>query len=60
MGFGASGSPWLRDYNNSSQLGYIVSDQSYSLRSDGLGPEYGPYYDGDTLSLYQAAERASP
>lgn len=59
-GAGASGEPWLKDYNNASRLGYIVSDNSYSLRSDHGPPEYGPYFDADTLSLYNAAEGASP
>lgn len=58
--FGASGGPWLQDYSDSSTLGYAVSNQSYSLNSDGSGPEYGPYYDDDTTSLYNAAENASP
>jgi V8-like Glu-specific endopeptidase len=60
MRFGASGGPWLRDYSNSSGLGYAVANQSYSLHSDGSGPEYGPYYDSNTSSLYFAAENASP
>lgn len=60
MRFGASGGPWLRDYSDSSTLGYIVSNQSYSLNSDGSGPEYGPYYDDATTSLYNSAESASP
>jgi V8-like Glu-specific endopeptidase len=60
MRFGASGGPWLRDYSDATTLGYIVSNQSYSLNADGSGPEYGPYYDGDTTSLYNAAEGASP
>lgn len=58
--FGASGGPWLRDYSDASTLGYIVSNQSYSLNADGSGPEYGPYYDDATTSLYNAAETASP
>ncbi|MDG4832325.1 trypsin-like peptidase domain-containing protein [Solwaraspora sp. WMMD1047] len=60
MRFGASGGPWLRDYSDTSTLGIIVSNQSYSLNSDGSGPEYGPYYDNDTAALYNAAEAASP
>lgn len=44
-GAGASGEPWLQNYNNSNQLGDIVSDNSYSLNSDHSAPEYGPYYD---------------
>jgi V8-like Glu-specific endopeptidase len=59
-GAGASGEPWLRDYNNNNGLGYIVSDNSYSLNTDHSAPEYGPYYDGDTAALYNAAENASP
>jgi V8-like Glu-specific endopeptidase len=58
--FGASGGPWLRDYSDASALGWIVSNQSYSLNTDGSGPEYGPYYDDATTSLYNAAETASP
>jgi hypothetical protein len=58
--FGASGGPWLQDYSDTTTLGWIVSNQSYSLNSDGSGPEYGPYYDDDTTSLYNAAEAASP
>jgi V8-like Glu-specific endopeptidase len=58
--FGASGGPWLRDYSDASALGWIVSNQSYSLNADGSGPEYGPYYDDATTSLYNAAETASP
>jgi hypothetical protein len=57
--FGASGGPWLKDYNDAG-LGDIVSNQSYSLNADGSGPEYGPYYDSDTAALYNAAENASP
>lgn len=60
MRFGASGGPWLRDYSDSTTLGYIVSNQSYSLNSDGSGPEYGPYYDEEMTSLYNSAENASP
>ena len=60
MRFGASGGPWLRDYSDATTLGYIVSNQSYSLNSDGSGPEYGPYYDDATTSLFNAAETASP
>jgi V8-like Glu-specific endopeptidase len=59
-GQGASGEPWLKDYNDNSRLGWIVSDNSYSLNADHSAPEYGPYYDGDTQALYQAAENASP
>ncbi len=59
-GRGASGEPWLRDYNNSNGLGWIVSDNSYSLNADHSAPEYGPYYDGDTAALFNAAENASP
>jgi V8-like Glu-specific endopeptidase len=58
--FGASGGPWMENYSDSTLLGYTVSNQSYSLNSDGSGPEYGPYYDSDTTSLYNAAETASP
>lgn len=58
--FGASGGPWLRDYSDTTTLGYIVSNQSYSLNSDGSGPEYGPYYDSEMTSLYNSAESASP
>jgi hypothetical protein len=57
--FGASGGPWLQNYGDNG-LGDIVSNQSYSLNSDGSGPEYGPYYDSDTAALYNAAENASP
>src|SRR5262249_9091255 len=57
--FGASGGPWLQNYG-SNGLGDIVSNQSYSLNTDGSGPEYGPYYDSDTAALYYAAENASP
>lgn len=59
-GAGASGEPWLQNYNNANQLGDIVSDNSYSLNSDHSAPEYGPYYDSDTAALYNAAENASP
>jgi V8-like Glu-specific endopeptidase len=58
--FGASGGPWMRDYSDATTLGAIVSNQSYSLNADGSGPEYGPYYDGDTAAVYNAAETASP
>jgi hypothetical protein len=57
--FGASGGPWLENYNNNG-LGDMVSNQSYSLNTDGSGPEYGPYFDTDTGALYTAAENASP
>jgi hypothetical protein len=57
--FGASGGPWLQNYGDNG-LGDIVSNQSYSLNTDGSGPEYGPYYDSDTAALYNAAENASP
>jgi hypothetical protein len=55
---GASGEPWLKDYNNSNQLGYIVSNNSY--RTHEGPPVYGPYYDSATQALYRAAENASP
>lgn len=54
---GASGEPFLKDYNNNSGLGYIVSNGSYII---GNGKLYGPYYDNDTRALYNAAENASP
>jgi hypothetical protein len=57
-GPGASGEPWLKDYNNANGLGWIVSDNSYRIRD--AAPVYGPYFDGDTLALYNAAENASP
>jgi hypothetical protein len=57
-GPGASGEPWLKDYSNDSRLGWIVSNNSYRLRD--AAPVYGPYFDGDTLALYNAAENASP
>jgi hypothetical protein len=57
--FGASGGPWLQNYGSTGQ-GDMVSNQSYSLNSDGSGPEYGPYFDSDTAALYNAAESASP
>lgn len=60
MRFGASGGPWIRDYSDASTLGWIVSNQSYSLNADGSGPEYGPYYDDAMTSLYNSAETASP
>ncbi|MEJ3744158.1 hypothetical protein WEI85_12785 [Actinomycetes bacterium KLBMP 9797] len=60
MRFGASGSPWMRDYSDATTIGAIVSNQSYSLNADGSGPEYGPYYDNATAAVYNAAESASP
>jgi V8-like Glu-specific endopeptidase len=60
MGAGASGQPWLRDYSDTTGLGWVVSDNSYSLRADHGPPEYGPYFDADTDALYRAAENASP
>lgn len=60
MRFGASGSPWIRDYSDATTRGWTVSNQSYSLNADGSGPEYGPYYDNATLAVYRAAEGASP
>jgi V8-like Glu-specific endopeptidase len=54
---GASGEPFLKDYNNDTGLGYIVSNGSYII---GNGNLYGPYYDNDTRALYDAAENASP
>jgi V8-like Glu-specific endopeptidase len=56
---GASGSPVLRDYNNSNQLGLIVSNIAYGLDDDPAF-DFGPYLDDDTTSLYRAAEAASP
>ncbi|MER7007582.1 hypothetical protein ABT297_31685 [Dactylosporangium sp. NPDC000555] len=58
LGKGSSGGPWLRDYANG--LGIAVSNTSYGINPDPQGPVFGPYYDGDTLTLYNAAENASP
>lgn len=55
---GASGEPWLRDYNFASGLGYIVSNNSF--RTHDGPPVYGPYYDNVMGSLHTAAENASP
>jgi V8-like Glu-specific endopeptidase len=60
LGGGSSGGSWLRDYSDASGLGYAVSNTSYGLNPDPQGPVYGPYYDGDTSNLYNAAENASP
>ena len=56
---GASGSPLLRNYDNSNQLGLIISNIAYALDDDAAS-DYGPYLDDDTTSLFQAAEAASP
>ncbi|WP_432988763.1 trypsin-like serine peptidase [Dactylosporangium sp. CA-233914] len=58
LGTGSSGGPWLRDFANG--LGIAVSNTSYGINPDPQGPVFGPYYDGDTLNLYNAAENASP
>lgn len=54
---GSSGGPWLRDYNHATGLGTAISVVSYDLGGAQL---YGPYFDGDTTSLYNSAENASP
>lgn len=49
---GASGSPWLENYNTSFVgLGWAISDTTYFLGS-GPPPIYGPYYDDAFSSLF--------
>lgn len=56
---GASGGPMLKDYDTSfPRLGWLVSVLSYILENG--GPTFGPYFDGDTQSLVNSAEGASP
>jgi len=56
---GASGGPMIQNYDTSFPgLGWTVSVLDYIL--DAGGPTFGPYFDGDTQSLYNAAEGASP
>jgi V8-like Glu-specific endopeptidase len=48
---GASGSPWIENYNTSfAGLGWVISDTTYFLGSP--PPIYGPYYDGAFSSLF--------
>jgi hypothetical protein len=56
---GASGGPMLRDYNDANGLGFAVSLMSYQLAGD-FSAVYGPYFDGDTIRTYNAAENDSP
>ncbi len=59
MTYGASGGPWLQEYNDQNGLGYINSVVSHG-DSPGNGQFDGPYFDNDIKSLYDFAESLSP
>jgi V8-like Glu-specific endopeptidase len=49
---GASGSPWIENYNTSfAGLGWVISDTTYFLGS-APPPIFGPYYDDAFSSLF--------
>jgi V8-like Glu-specific endopeptidase len=60
LGGGSSGGPWLQNYSDANGLGFAVSNTSYGINPDPQGPVFGPYYDGDTQSLFNSADNASP
>jgi V8-like Glu-specific endopeptidase len=50
--FGASGSPWIENYDTTfPRLGWVISDTSYFLGS-APPPIFGPYYDDAFSSLF--------
>ena len=51
---GASGGPWLKDYNASAGLGnqYAVT----STRSEPIGSIQSPYFDGKILTIWNATK----
>ena len=59
-GQGALGSAWLLKYSNATRLGYLngvtigVADTDGNERYD---TSVSPYFDGETLQVYQAAEK---
>jgi V8-like Glu-specific endopeptidase len=56
---GASGAPWMINVNKG--FGDVVSLTSKGLNpATGSDPVFGPYFDGDTASLVNFAEAASP
>ncbi|GIH10015.1 peptidase [Rhizocola hellebori] len=59
MTWGASGGPWLQDYNDQNGIGYINSVVSHG-DNPGNGQFDGPYFDNDIKSLFDYAESLSP
>lgn len=57
FGGGASGGPWLRDYNHTNGLGYAISVTS---QIGAFGINTGPYLDDALWTLYNTAENNSP
>ncbi len=58
---GASGSPWLKDYDTSfAGLGWAVANYSYYFSNENPSPAFGPYWDTWTRGVRDAAETSSP
>ena len=55
FGGGASGGPWLENYQ-SNGLGYVISATQGNLN----GNNSGPYYDNHVLDVYNAAKDQTP
>ena len=59
-GEGALGSAWLLKYSNATRLGYLNGVTIGVADTDGNGrydTSVSPYFDGETLQVYQAAEK---
>ena len=59
-GEGALGSAWLLKYSNATRLGYLNGVTIGVADTDGNGrydTSLSPYFDGETLQVYQAAEK---
>ncbi|WP_327726250.1 S1 family peptidase [Streptomyces sp. NBC_00487] len=56
LGGGASGGPWLADFNSYTGKGTVVSVNSHGER-DGGTPMYGPTLDKTARAVYDAARR---
>jgi len=57
FGGGASGGPWLRDYDHNNGLGYAISVTS---QIGTFGINTGPYFDHALWTLFNTAENNSP
>lgn len=52
LNHGSSGGPFLRAWDNDLRFGYVNSVMSYKYS----GNMYGPYFDDDTLDIYNVAK----
>lgn len=58
FGSGASGGPWLADYNNARGAGYVQSVTSFGPATQtATSPLYGPLFDSRVGALFAQADR---